>query len=529
MRWWKCGRKSHTWTPFDLQKTASKTRTSITQGTTTPTNIEGPNGSGKSRLCRSLYRHVRKTSKKGGSNISNLTNGRSKIVEYLSMDSEAEFLHECRDKIARVSDVLGGLKANEDLIVRFGLVNLWYRPITCLSTGELRKLSLARAMSSRPELLILDQPYDGLDAETRPILRALIEEVSEGFAPLLVGTHTARSCCGSNIGDGKSSGSSHLGDDRSQVILATNRPQEESVRVCDARTIRLTSSSALSSSSCDDDHGTSCVDAGIEALVGRANDKGGECGNVAIEVDNIRVVASDNEGTSDDDVVLLDNVGWTARRGESWIVSGPNGSGKSSLMRVLLGCVGGSDAATDDEHVSITEGTARCVGRVALVSPGSCITADVDNDETVLRFVAAMSSEVVEDAVGACDSETFSIVLDLLGLSSATLATRRVRQLSQGERQMVLFARALATRPTVLISDEGFHGLDSSNRARVREVLDKLARSRATTVVTISHHQDEWPRSTSRRLELNAGRVVSCGSVGGTDAGYPGLSRHMSL
>ena len=93
---------------------------------------------------------------------------------------------------SRVGDVLGGLRNAQDLIVRFGLVSLWYRRVSHLSTGETRKLYLAHAISSKNDLIILDQPYDGLDIHTRKILRYMIEEVSEGLAQMLVGTHSRK-------------------------------------------------------------------------------------------------------------------------------------------------------------------------------------------------------------------------------------------------------------------------------------------------------------------------------------------------
>ena len=72
------------------------------------------------------------------------------------------------------------------LIVRFGLYHLLYRPVSAISTGEIRKVLLARALSTRPRLLILDNAFDGLDVDSRRALAELISTTLRGFSPLLV-------------------------------------------------------------------------------------------------------------------------------------------------------------------------------------------------------------------------------------------------------------------------------------------------------------------------------------------------------
>jgi molybdate transport system ATP-binding protein len=72
------------------------------------------------------------------------------------------------------------------LVVRFGLHPLLYRQVGSLSTGEIRKVLLARALSRRPALLILDNAFDGLDVPSRAALAELISQTLRGFGQLLV-------------------------------------------------------------------------------------------------------------------------------------------------------------------------------------------------------------------------------------------------------------------------------------------------------------------------------------------------------
>ena len=89
-------------------------------------------------------------------------------------------------------------KASKYLVVRFGLHPLLWRPVGSVSTGEIRKVLLARALSRKPDLLLLDNAYDGLDAPSRAALAKLLSQMLTGFSALLVqdvpsGAEAARS------------------------------------------------------------------------------------------------------------------------------------------------------------------------------------------------------------------------------------------------------------------------------------------------------------------------------------------------
>ena len=72
------------------------------------------------------------------------------------------------------------------LVVRFGLHPLLYRSVRTISTGEMRKVLLARALGTRPRLLVLDNAFDGLDAPSRASLAELVSMTITGFGRLLV-------------------------------------------------------------------------------------------------------------------------------------------------------------------------------------------------------------------------------------------------------------------------------------------------------------------------------------------------------
>lgn len=77
-------------------------------------------------------------------------------------------------------------QAAKYLVMRFGLYRLLSRRVEQLSTGEIRKLLLARALSSRPRLLLLDNAFDGLDSRARDELREHVGQTARGFGEMLV-------------------------------------------------------------------------------------------------------------------------------------------------------------------------------------------------------------------------------------------------------------------------------------------------------------------------------------------------------
>ena len=135
----------------------------------------GRNGSGKSLVGRALCGDAR--------------------IKSGALDRPARTAHvsfEAHEALAKedvtVYEALGKLqtKASKYLAVRFGLHPLLWRPVKAVSTGEIRKVLLARALSARPDLVVLDNAFDGLDAPSRAALAKLLSQMSRGWGDILV-------------------------------------------------------------------------------------------------------------------------------------------------------------------------------------------------------------------------------------------------------------------------------------------------------------------------------------------------------
>jgi putative ABC transport system ATP-binding protein len=122
--------------------------------------------------------------------------------------------------------------------------------------------------------------------------------------------------------------------------------------------------------------------------------------------------------------------------------------------------------------------------------------------ESNLRFAAGLAGEPLE--VGRC--------LALAGLAPG-FAGRDVAELSVGERQRAMLARALAQRPRVLLLDEPTSALDAAARDEVEAALLRLRRELDISLIVVSHDPEQARRLGERALRLEAGRVVASGPL----------------
>jgi molybdate transport system ATP-binding protein len=214
------------------------------------------------------------------------------------------------------------------------------------------------------------------------------------------------------------------------------------------------------------------------------------------------------------ETVVLDRLTWTVRSGEHWAISGPNGAGKSTLLKLITGdCL--QVYANTIRLFGEARGTGQTLGEIRH-------RLGVVSHDLASGYQKRMSAmEVVcsgfFDSVGLyrrCDAGQRAAAagwLDRLGVSS--LSQTPFDQLSQGQRQMILIARAMVKPPQLLILDEPCSGLDPENRKKVIELLEGIGAGGGTGLLFVTHHETEIPACITHRLALDGGRVVACGKV----------------
>lgn len=210
---------------------------------------------------------------------------------------------------------------------------------------------------------------------------------------------------------------------------------------------------------------------------------------------------------------LLDQVDLTVSQGQRWALIGPNGAGKTTLIN-LLGAVSHPTTGT----VSVL---GRQLGRTDMRSLRSLIGHV--NPRHPLDFPLNVVDVVLTGLTGTVDlvprwaptegqREMADQLITRVGMDS--VRNSRWNVLSQGERGRALIARALISRPSLLLLDEPATGLDVAAREQLLQTIDQLCVDMSELAsVTVTHHLEDLPASTTHAVLLRDGRVLAAGSV----------------
>ena len=446
--------------------------------------VSGDNGAGKTLLLRLLRGELwptptgreRRRYRVGREWDATPIRARARIA-YLGPETQDRY--ERRDWNHRVEEVVGTGLHDTDIpldplttvdrrmvhaaLERVGLAGLAGRRMLTLSTGQRRRVLFARALVADPDLLLLDEVTNGLDAGSRRrIARVLATLGREGVGWV----------CTSHRADDLPTGATHAARLEAGELV-------ESGPVGKAPTGRRTRMAARSR-----------PPASPRVVPGRP----------LLQFERVSVY---REGRR-----VISGLDWTVGPGEHWAVSGANGSGKSTLISLVYGdlpAAAGGSVRRDGigTGVPISDWKSR-VGLVSAELQSRCASLD----EPVLDVVVSgLHSSIGLDArPDGRERETAMHALDAAG--AAHLASRRPRELSYGQLRLVLLARALVVRRQMLLLDEPFDGLAAPARIRVLDLIERAARSGAQVIIA-AHHAADVPRWVTHRLEfVRPGRAL---------------------
>ncbi|MEV0589188.1 ATP-binding cassette domain-containing protein [Nonomuraea sp. NPDC050310] len=216
---------------------------------------------------------------------------------------------------------------------------------------------------------------------------------------------------------------------------------------------------------------------------------------------------------------LLAELDWQVRYGEHWVILGPNGAGKTTLLslaaavrhptegvvQVLGHRLGRVDLRELRKHLGLVTASQRLIDEELLEEEGA--TA-----HTVVLTGHTGTSAPLWDRYGPAEHERAHRLLADLGCKD--LADRRFRVCSQGERARIRVARALMPDPAVLLLDEPFAGLDLPAREDLIAAVEDLANNRPVlTTVTVTHHLEEIPATTTHAMLMRDARVLARGTA----------------
>jgi iron complex transport system ATP-binding protein len=197
--------------------------------------------------------------------------------------------------------------------------------------------------------------------------------------------------------------------------------------------------------------------------------------------------------------------------GEMVGLLGPNGSGKSTLLRVIAGLRGpsGGTVTLQGRNLAHTSGRERA-RRVALVPQSVSLPFAFP-----VFDVVAMGRHPHMALLGAPSKHDFAAIHTALEQTDCLeLQERLVTELSGGELQRVIVARALAQEPELLLLDEPTAHLDLNHQLDIARLLQQLNRQRGLTVLWVSHDVNLAAEFCGRLVMLQAGALVADGPPG---------------
>jgi len=442
--------------------------------------IVGGNGAGKSALAATFMGE--------GERLSGSIHNAPPVerVQAVSFEAQSKLIDQERlEDDSRILDVIDeGSTAAEilqrgdcdttllpALVERFGLQALLDRSFSKLSTGETRKLLLVRALASHPELLILDEPFDGLDVDTTAVLAAELAQRATSQAMLLVlnrwdeipefVTHIA-----------------YMSEGELQHTVATNNTKQvaELKKLLHLKTTDL----AIPGPIVDVNHSHSKKLNPDDPLV-------------LLKQAHIRY----GEKT------IFEHVDWRIDPGEHWQLYGPNGSGKTCLLNLITG-----DHPQCYNNDILVFGYQRGQGESIWD-----IKQHIGYVSTALQWEYRVSISLLNvivsgfyDSIGIYQKPSSSEKavarqwLAVLGMESR--ANEPFNKLSFGDQRMLLIARAMVKHPALLILDEPCLGLDDMNRSQVLAMIEMVCVGTETTVLYVNHHAQDKIVGIHRSFDL---------------------------
>lgn len=439
--------------------------------------VIGPNGGGKTLLADILQR---KYAFKEGSVTYGIEGKVSEIVKSIAF-KDIYSLADCKnsyyqqrwhstevDEMPTVEETLEGLPDAHELFHYFHIEELLPKKIIYLSSGELRKFLIIRTLLYRPKLLILDNPFIGLDAPSREVLVDMLEQLSR-----LKGV---------------------------QVILLLSNPNDIPAMVTHVLPVA----------------GRHCFptmtrDAFLQEkrLIGQ----------LFPQPDNAPIVLPirPEKLPSSHDVTfrmehvcirygkrtILKDLDWEVRNGEKWALFGPNGSGKSTLLSLIYADNPQSYANTlylFDKKRGSGESIWDIKKRIGYVSPEMHLYY-MENVPTL-----SIVGSGYFDSIGLfrkCNDEQNEGALQWMRLFGIDhLKDRSFLTLSSGEQRLALLARAFVKDPDLIILDEPLHGLDVSNKQRAAAIIDAFCSREGKTLIYVTHYPHELPPCVDKQFQL---------------------------
>jgi molybdate transport system ATP-binding protein len=355
----------------------------------------------------------------------------------------------------------------DDIVSLLAIEKLLQKPFKILSTGETRKVLMARALLLKPQVMLLDEPYAGLDISSQAQLSNILNTlVAKGISIILFDFY--HHSLPSNIEKliYLQSGKVIISGNKKEVIASKKWQQLNEFHYSVPH------------------HLPDCLQ--YDKLDTKTP-----------------LVAIRNLSVSFEQKTIFHSLNWQFEQGQHWRIIGPNGCGKSTLLAMISG--DSPKAYGKDIHLfGIKRGSGESIWDIK--RHYGLVSAQLHRDYRVSNTLIHVVLSGFYDSIGLYDSPSRHQIiiarqwLVLLGLEQHE--NTYFNQLSYGEQRLVLIARAVVKLPMILILDEPCQGLDNHNREKVLALMDYIAANSKTQLLFVSHDSRDQLECITHELEF---------------------------
>ena len=362
--------------------------------------------------------------------------------------------------------------AENPLLEPLNIKGLLNKELIKLSNGETRRVMIAHALLQKPALLMLDNPFIGLDVQSRQAFHRIVDHVvASGTTVVLVTTPTEIPECITHVmhlEEGRIAGTFS----REAYLAQRDSVPETPVLKIDPQLLAKLTMDALPAS--------------FQHIV---------------QMENVHVKYGEN--------MILDGINWTIRPNEKWALLGPNGSGKSTLLS-LINADNPQSYANKIVLFDRKRGSGESIWdikrKIGFVSPelhqyflsdATCIQVTGSGFFDTIGYLRSCTPEQLEKAKG------WMQVLEIDQYAGSSF-----KQVPESVQRLVLLARALVKNPPLLIFDEPCQGLDAHQKEHFKKVIETLCEHIPVTMIYVTHYEEELPESVSCFLRIRNGKMI---------------------
>ena len=364
-------------------------------------------------------------------------------------------------------------KVRKHLYEIFHLEQLLDKHVILLSSGELRKFQLTKTLLTNPRVLIMDNPFIGLDVNAR-------RQLAEFLTLLTKETNVSVVLVLSKTDD--------IPDFITHVVPVKDMKVGEKMTLQEYKDSMVPVPPRMLSEEKER--------AILSLPYSAADDREVESGTEQV-IDFRKVNIRYGERT------ILKDLSFTVMNGEHWALSGENGAGKSTLLSIV--CADNPQSYAND---IVLFGHQRGKGEsiwdikkhIGYISPEMhrAYMKDIPAVEIVasgLSDVSGLYRKPKPEQKAICE-----FWMDIFGIKQ--YADTTFLKLSSGEQRLVLLARAFVKDPSLLILDEPLHGLDLKNRRLVKDIIEVFCQRKNKTMIMVTHYKEEYPRNIDHEIYL---------------------------